>query len=162
VVIECVRWRAMDNNDIILTLNGLLAHCRLSSRQTVQVLRRWGGQSAMPELLRLCERIAALRANAIADLQRMVVQSGGTPDAREATVAPPGVGTAATGCGGQLGALNAFDQIESGVLEQYRDALDEPLPALVRQQLERQFGFIEATHRELTRLREHFRRNCTA
>jgi hypothetical protein len=148
------------NNDIILTLNGLLAHCRLSSRQTVQLLRRWNSQSAEPALLRLCERIAGLRADAIADLRRMVVQSGGTPDERDVTAAPPGVGTVSPGDVGQLGAMNAFEQIESGVLEQYRDALDEPLPALVRQQLERQCGVVEDNHRQLQRLREDAIRDC--
>ena len=150
----------MYNTDIILTLNGLLAHCRQSSRQSVLAMRRWGGKSGVPGLDGLCERIAKLRDAAIADLQRMVVQSGGTPDEREAAAAPCGVGTASADAGGKLGALNACEQIENAALERYRDALDEPLPALVRQQIEHQFRIIEDNHRQLLRLRENMGRDC--
>ncbi len=149
---------AMDNDDIIHTLNGLLALCRRSER----TVRRWGGKTSQPGLHGLCERIAVQRAAAAADLQRMVVQSGGTPD-KDDVPTPSGPAITVSGWAGHgawLGALQACEQIENAALELYGEALDEPLPALVRLQLERQQRAVEDNHRLLQRLRLQAARDC--
>jgi hypothetical protein len=61
-----------------------------------------------------------------------------------------------------MAAIDACQRFESAALEQYRQALDEPLPALLRLQIERQYRAVENNHLELSSLREHTLRRCQA
>lgn len=143
----------MDNADIIDTLKNLIGICS----EDEQGFRRCATNASQPRMQAFFERRAALCAAAAADLQRMVLQSGGKLEAAAQSAASASSSLAAGADfspSSELGLIDECERRESRALERYREAVEEPLPALLRMQIERQCEAVENSRNTLRQLRE--------
>jgi uncharacterized protein (TIGR02284 family) len=147
----------MDNDDIIDTLNNLIETCKDGEFG----FRSCAEYAKGSELKRFLEERATQCARAAADLQRMVVQSGGNAeDGGSASGAMHRGWVAVKGKLAGYTDLAMLEECERGedtALERYREALDEPLPALIRSQVEQQYEGVKRNHAQVRRLRDEAR-----
>ncbi|MEO7852061.1 MAG: PA2169 family four-helix-bundle protein [Rubrivivax sp.] len=151
----------MDNTDIIDTLNHLVSTCRGDE----QGFQRCAANASHPRMQAFFEQRAALCATAAAELQRMVAQSGGRIErADSAAAASSGASPIADtfSPSSALGLIDECERRESRTLERYLEAVEEPLPALLRMQIERQCEVVKNHCRELRQLREQTVRETAA
>jgi uncharacterized protein (TIGR02284 family) len=150
----------MENDDIIDTLNNLIETCKdgeYGFRSCAEHVRK-------EELRRFFDDRSRECADAAAELQRMVVQTGGkAADAEDSGSASGAVHRGWVALKGKLSGyseraiLEECERGEDTALERYREALEEPLPALLRSQIEKQYEGVKRNHARVRQLRDQAR-----
>jgi uncharacterized protein (TIGR02284 family) len=147
----------MDNEHIIDVLNGLIVTCKDGEYG----FRGCARQADAQALRSFFESCAAGCERAAGELQRMVVQSGGQP--KDAAIGGSAGGALHRGWLALRGAVAGPDDLavleqcergEDSALERYREALDEPLPALLRARIEAQYAGVVRNHERVRSWRE--------
>jgi len=131
---------------------------RRDGAQCLQVCIEESGDPALRAVLLAHQRDCAL---ALQELQSLFRLLGGNPDARakEAAAAHRRAADlrAALACNGDGFILEVCERGESRALEVYRNALDDPLPELVRATVLRQFEDVMTNHDQIRALRSRSR-----
>ncbi len=151
----------MNNEDIVDTLCTLLA----TSRRTERAFRACCARSRDHRVQVFCAGVAAQWSAAAADLQSMVAQSGGRVSDRQRQVVQPtdtGPGALSEDARSPTDAFEVCERAANEALERYREALEEPLPALLRLQIEHHSQIAEFNLDELRRQRENLLHDCSA
>ncbi|MDF1485980.1 PA2169 family four-helix-bundle protein [Ramlibacter sp. H39-3-26] len=148
---------AVDDDEVIDTLNGLLESCRDGEYG----FRHVAGHAKTADLRMFFERGAGECATAAGELQAEVTRLGGQADTG-GTVA----GALHRGWVSVRSALSAHDDLatleeaergEDAALARYRKALQQPLPAGVRALVQRQMQGAQRNHDEVKRRRDALR-----
>lgn len=152
----------MENDVIIDILNNLVETCKDGEYG----FRSCADHARERNLSRFFTQRADQCAAAGGDLQRMVVQTGGTAeDSGSASGAVHRGWVAVKSKLVSFTDLSLLEECERGedtALERYRDALEEPLPALIREVIERQYEGVKGNHEQVRALREEARARSKA
>ena len=143
-----------DNDNVISTLNGLIETCRDGQN---------GFQTASDgvknsELTTLFANYSQQRAKFVGELQAEVRRLGGDP---ENTVSVPAtlhrgwidIKSAVTGSD-DTATLSECERGEDSAVSNYKDALEEDLPANIRAIVERQYAQVQEAHNRIRALRD--------
>ena len=152
----------MENDVIIDNLNNLVENCKDGEYG----FRSCAEHARERSLSRFFTQRADECAAAAADLQRMVVQTGGTvEDSGSASEAMHRGWVAVKAKLVGYTDLALLKECERGgytALDRYRDALEEPLPALIREVIERQYHGVKRNHAQVRTLRDEARARSKA
>lgn len=148
----------MDAQNLVDTLNDLIK----TSKDGEYGFKTSAGHATSPELKRLFSERAAQCQQAAAELQTLVLQHGGEPDDSGSVIGAMHRGWVSvrgslTGTSDQS-MLNECERAEDAALARYRealkDSLDNPLPAPVREVVQRQLEGVRRNHDQIKMLRE--------
>lgn len=135
----------MKQDNVISTLNGLIEICRDGQKGFQEAAERIED----PQLKEFCFEQSRTRAQFVGELQQEVRSLGGDPENTGSTAAAIHRGwidlKSALG-GGDHAILAASETGEDYAVNQYKKALDESLPAPVRDVIERQWQSVKQAH----------------
>lgn len=147
----------MDHNDVAKTLNHLIE----VSRDGHAGFKACANDAQDPSLRSFFEMGAARCQSAIDELEPLVRQHGGKPDDSSSVSGALHRGwvnlkSALTGRDNHA-VLSECERGEDYALEQYRKALEQPLPPDARAVVERQYQGVQANHDKVRALRDKFK-----
>lgn len=146
----------MDNDDVIDTLNELIETCKDGE----QGFRECAEHTASPELRTVFEQRAQDCEKGARELQTCIVKLGGKPDEHGSATGSLHRGWVALR--GKLAGhsdqamLDECERGEDAAKSRYRKALDDGLPADVRQLVEQQYQGVLRHHEQVRALRERY------
>jgi uncharacterized protein (TIGR02284 family) len=148
----------MDGDHIIDTLNALIETCKDGEYG----LRLCAEHACRDDLRQFFAERSAACAQAAADLQLMIVPTGGTAEEAGSSRGSvhPGFAALKDAFAGRsdLWLLEACVRGADTALERYRKALDKPLPVLVRGVIEQQYEGVKRSHSRVRKLRDEARK----
>ena len=143
-----------DTDEVIGTLNDLIAVCRDGEEGFAACASR----AASVELEALLKNRIAECSRAAKQLQALVGELGGTPDANGSVLGAVHRGwvsvRSSLSPSGDLAVLAECERGEQSALESYRDALTRDLPAPVRSLLKAHLQGVQRNHEMVRRLRD--------
>jgi uncharacterized protein (TIGR02284 family) len=148
---------SMDNQNVISTLNDLIETCKDGQ----EGFRTCAENVQNSELKTLFMEASQRCAEGAKELQGEVLRLGGDPDTGGSISGAVHRGwlnikSAITGKD-EVAVLNECERGEDVAVKSYRDALDQDLPAEVRNLVERQYQGVLANHDRVRNLRDHYR-----
>jgi uncharacterized protein (TIGR02284 family) len=143
-----------DNDNVISTLNGLIETCR-DGQNGFQTASEGVKNS---ELKTLFANYSQQRAKFVGELQTEVRRLGGDPENTGSVAATLHRGwidikSAVTGSD-DTATLSECERGEDSAVSNYKDALEEDLPANIRAIVERQFAEVQEAHNRIRSLRD--------
>jgi uncharacterized protein (TIGR02284 family) len=144
---------AMKPDQVISTLNSLTETCRDGQKGFQEAAEHIEN----PQIKEFCLEQSRTRAQFFGELQQQVRSLGGDPEKTGSVAAAIHRGwidlKSAFG-GGDHAILAACETGEDAAVKEYKKALDETLPAPVRDVVERQWRSIKQTHDKVKGLRD--------
>ena len=147
----------MNNQKVISTLNNLIETCKDGQ----EGFRTCAENVQNSELKTLFMEASQRCAEGAKELQSEVLRLGGDPDTQGSISGAVHRGwlnikSAVTGKDA-VAVLNECERGEDVAVKSYQDALDQDLPAGIRNLVERQYRGVLANHDRVRSLRDHYR-----
>ena len=147
----------MDIKDVIETVNDLIETCKDGEYG----FRRCAERVEQADLKQVMTRRASDCERSSKELQTIVSQLGGTPEASGSAIGAVHRGWVslrdAVSGNSDLGVLEECERGEDAALERYRGALEDALPPHVRSIVERQYEGVKRNHLQVRTLRDEAR-----
>lgn len=158
---EYTNTNAIDNDNVISTLNNLIETCKDGQEGFKQAAE--GVQNS--ELKSVFYEFGQQRAQFSGELQSLVRELGGDPETSGSTAGALHRGwinikSAVTGQD-DAAILNEAERGEDVAKNAYKEALEQTLPANVSQIVQQQYAKVQAAHDQVRALRDSFNNNVT-
>ena len=144
---------AMQPDQVVSTLNSLIEMNRDAQRGYQEAAEK----IETPQIKEFCFEQIRARAQSVRDLQPPVLSLGGDPKKTGSVAAAVHRGwidLKSTLGGGDHAILTAIETGEDYAVKEYKKALDETLPARVRDIVERQFQSVKQAHNKVKVMRD--------
>lgn len=144
---------ATNPDQLVSTLNSLIE----INRDSLKGYQEAADKIEAPQIKEFCLEQSRARAGFVGDLQPQVRSLGGDPESTgsvAATVHRGWIDLKSALGGGDHAILAASETGEDFAVKEYKKALDETLPAAVRDIVERQFQSVKKAHDKVKEMRD--------